>query len=400
MDTRLQASNHEPGPFLIVAADFDRTTGAGCANLAFATHLARRGHELHLVTFRAERDLLERPNVFVHRVPKPLGSYFLGEPLMDRMGRFWGSRIQARGGRVMVNGGCCRWSDINWVHFVFTGSELGAPPSFPRRLKNRITHWASVVKEKRSLRCARVVIANSNRTRDDLVAKLEIDPRVVHVVYPGVDPAQLRPATGSDLVGLRAELGWGKEERVVAFVGRPDRTKGFDTLFTAWTLLCADPQWTPNLAVIGAGTELDFWKNKAVAKGLASRIRFFGLRSDVPNILRACDALVLPSRYEPYGLAAQEALCCGLPALVTRDAGFAERYPLALQDLLIRDPADAAELADRLRGWYARRDLFAAAAASFSTTLRANTWEVMATRMSDIIEASKDSDRWTEAKFS
>src|SRR2546428_102724 len=77
------------------------------------------------------------------------------------------------------------------------------------------------------------------------------------------------------------------------------------------------------------------WQGMAAAHELAGRVRFLGFRTDVPDLLRAADVLIAPSRYEPYGLTVHEALCCGLPALVSAAAGVAERYPAELSDLLI-----------------------------------------------------------------
>jgi glycosyltransferase involved in cell wall biosynthesis len=119
---------------------------------------------------------------------------------------------------------------------------------------------------------------------------------------------------------------------------------------------------------------------------LAERIRFLGFVPDLPAVLAACDAHALPSRYEGYSLATLEALCCGLPALVTTSAGIAERYPAALGELLIPDPEDVGGLAERLRQWHARRDEFRRAVAEFARVLRAHTWDQMAREMAAIIE--------------
>src|SRR5688500_10952457 len=104
-------------PYVIVTGDFVRTGGMDMANLALASYLAERGVELHLVAHRVDTDLSAYPNVRVHFVSKPLDSYLLGGPLLDRAGCAWASRIAARSGRVVVNGGNCSWSDINWIHY-------------------------------------------------------------------------------------------------------------------------------------------------------------------------------------------------------------------------------------------------------------------------------------------
>ena len=123
---------------------------------------------------------------------------------------------------------------------------------------------------------------------------------------------------------------------------------------------------------------------------MAGSVAFLGFRPDVPELLRGCDALVSPTRYEAYGLNVHEALCCGLPAFVTRDAGVAERYPDDLQGLLIADPDDAADLADRLRHWRDRRASFAAGRRRPLERLRACTWDDMAEQVVAIVESSTD----------
>ena len=140
------------------------------------------------------------------------------------------------------------------------------------------------------------------------------------------------------------------------------------------------------VAVVGSGPALEGWKRHAAELGVGSRVEFLGFRRDVPDIMRAADAHVLPSRYEGYSLVTQEALCCGIPAFVTRTAGIAERYPSELQDLLIPDPEDAPDLARRLRRWREGRDACAAEVAAFSERLRSYTWADMAGRFVGVVE--------------
>jgi glycosyltransferase involved in cell wall biosynthesis len=144
-----------------------------------------------------------------------------------------------------------------------------------------------------------------------------------------------------------------------------------------------------DLKVVGEGPQRAHWEREVQARGLGGRIQFLGFRKDVPQLLPAADLLVSPTRYEPYGLGVQEALCAGLPALVSRRAGVAERYPDALQELLLDDPDDVAELVRRLESWRAREALLAPHVAALSETLRAWTWERMAVELVDLLERSR-----------
>jgi glycosyltransferase involved in cell wall biosynthesis len=182
-------------------------------------------------------------------------------------------------------------------------------------------------------------------------------------------------------------LGWPLDRPVVGFVGAlGDRRKAFDTVFEAWTALCRTREWDADLAVVGSGAELPHWRARAAASGIGDRIRFLGFRDDVPFVLSSLDGFVHPARYEAYGLSVHEAVCCGIPAIVSSSSGVAERYPTELQHLLIADPDDPGELAERLRYWRANHDRLTEAVRPFSETLRSRTWDAMASEIVQRVE--------------
>jgi len=373
--------------YCLVAGDFVTTGGMDRANHALASFLADRGDEVHLAAFRASEDLLSRPNVTLHRAGKPLNSYFLASPVLGRVGRKAARAVASRGGRVVVNGGNCDWPDINWVHYVHSAWPPTVSGGLARRLKARWSNRRNLDLEHARIGRARLVIANSERTRDDVIEFLGVDPDRVKTLYLGVDADRFRPPTESERVEARARMGWGDDRPAVAFVGAMgDRRKGFDTLYDAWKQLSADRSWDARLAVVGSGASLDAWKARAEADGLSGSIEFLGFRRDVPEVLAACDALVSPARYEAYGLNVQEALCLGLPAFVSRDAGVAERYPESLSGMLLPDPDDASDLAGRLRGWRSDPPAQRRSVAALGESLRARTWAVMAREIAEAID--------------
>jgi glycosyltransferase involved in cell wall biosynthesis len=380
-------------PFLLVSGDFVKTGGMDRANHAMASHLASQGREVHIVAFRIDDELRRTPGVVFHRVPKPGGSYTLALPLLDRLGRRWAKRLTNEcGARVIVNGGCCRWGDVNWVHYVHAAHRPQVRHGLPRWLATSWNHHRWVIDERLALTQARIVITNSRRTRDDLIERVGVDPTRVHVVYLGVDAERFAPVTRERKAGARRELGIDEHRPIVAFIGAmSDRRKGFDIVFDAWTLLCREAgRWDAQLLVIGAGAEVPKWQNAAADAGIESRVRFLGLRADVPEILRACDLLVAPSRYEPYGLSVHEALCCGVPAIVSEAAGVAERYPPAMSRWLLPDRLTPAELASRLRDWQRGAIGGLDELPALSDTLRARTWHHMAAEMSRLIKLTGD----------
>jgi glycosyltransferase involved in cell wall biosynthesis len=230
------------------------------------------------------------------------------------------------------------------------------------------------------------VVANSERTQREVVEQLGVPADRVRVVYLTADGEKFRPASADEKAAVRRSLGWHPTRPYVAFVGSPaNPRKNFQTALACWGLLARDPGWDADLVVLGDGRGMNA---PAVGDGGRPRVHLLGLRSGVAQVLRACDALVAPVRYEAYGLAVHEALCCGLPAFVSQGAGVAERYPADLRGLLLPDPGDAEELAARLRlccadlaGWRRR-------VAPLAESLRARTWDQVAGEIVDLVEAT------------
>jgi glycosyltransferase involved in cell wall biosynthesis len=375
--------------YLLVTGDFVRTGGMDRANFALADYLARLQSDVHLVAHRVSKELLAQPTVNFHTVPKIANSYLLSAPLLNQVGFFQGWRISRTGGRVLVNGGNCQWGDVNWVHYVHAAYQPENQAGLLYQFKGSVSRQIFLHTERKALQSARVIIANSDRTKHDLIEKISIPPERIHKVYYGIDPQVFYPATPQERTQLRQKLGWSQEKPIVIFIGAlGDRRKGFDTLFWAWQMLCTDPNWDADLVTIGVGAEQPLWQHRALLAGISKRIHFLGFRSDVPNLLRAADCLVAPTRYEAYGLGVHEALCCGLPALVSATAGVAERYPSYLNELLIPDPEDAADLAARLRRWREATHQYSKLVSELSEQLRSYTWDDMAKSILQKIEDS------------
>lgn len=363
--------------WLIVAGDLAFHGGMDRANLELARHLAAE-EAVQVVAHQVDQAVLALPQVQVHRVPRPGGRDLLGRPLLAGIGRRWAKRLASQGWRVVVNGTNCPWPDVSWVHCLHTACDSPALGSFLRRWKIRQTHRWDCAAERRLFPQVRRLVCNSRQTAQGLVERLGVNPQRVRVVYLGCDPQELPPLAAGEREAVLRQFGWAERPRV-AFIGQlGDGRKGFDVLYAAWRLLNQAGGWDVELLVIGEGTRRRSWEERVRAEGLAGSIRFLGRRRDVPQLLAACDLLVAPSRYDAYNLAAHEALCRGLPALVSARAGISERYPPELQDLILPDPEDEADLADRLRHWFRRREECAARLRPFSAALRSYTWADMA----------------------
>ena len=56
-------------------------------------------------------------------------------------------------------------------------------------------------------------------------------------------------------------------------------------------------------------------------KGLQKRVLFLGYRSDIAELYKSADICIFPSYREGLSVALMEAMCCGLPCIVSRIRG-------------------------------------------------------------------------------
>ncbi|QUJ76573.1 glycosyltransferase [Sulfitobacter albidus] len=110
--------------------------------------------------------------------------------------------------------------------------------------------------------------------------------------------------------------------RVFAAIGRLDRQKGFDTLIAAFRA-CSDPDIA--LHIIGEGAEETTLKQLA---GDDTRIVFKGFQENTATALAPVDVVIMPSRWEAYGLVAIETLAAGRKLLCSNIDGLCDHAQL------------------------------------------------------------------------
>lgn len=373
-------------PFLIVAPNVVPTGGMDRANMAVAEHVAKLGIELHIVAYSVHPSLLEYPHVTHHKVGKILTSETLSEPLIDHTGRKHAREVSRRGGRVMVNGGNCRWNDVNWVHHVHHADSAFAPPMLLQAAKRHIDYSLACFNEKRFVPLATTVITTCQRTKRDIVELLKVPEEKVKPVYLGMNNDLFKPVSDETRNKVRQENGWDANQRLAIFVGAlGNRRKGFDTLFETWKHLNNTSDWDVKLLVVGRGAEVGFWQEKISQTGLEGKIELMGFVEDLASLVASCDIFVMPSRYEGYSLAAKEAVVSMVPAITTEKAGFAERYPENLRQLIMHDPDSVEELCQILRHWRENMHSYKQRIIPFAESLRNYNWDDMAEKMWEVI---------------
>jgi glycosyltransferase involved in cell wall biosynthesis len=133
----------------------------------------------------------------------------------------------------------------------------------------------------------------------------------------GVDTAAFyRPEARA---AWRGAEGFGADEVLIASVGRFEPQKNPLALIEAFARVPVG-----RLVMAGEGSLVEAARLKARKLGVEGRVRFLGVRTDVAEMLSACDIFALASDWEGSPLAAMEAMAAGLPAVATAVGGVPE----------------------------------------------------------------------------
>jgi glycosyltransferase involved in cell wall biosynthesis len=229
--------------------------------------------------------------------------------------------VHAQGGRGALYAG-------------LAGLRLGAPLVWHARTADR-DRWLDPI----LARLAHTIVANSGAT----ACRFRAWPRArVTVVPNGVDLGRFtaRPADPA----LRRALGIASDALVVGYIGRLEHGKGPDVLLAAAERLTLKlPAVT--LLFVGDGPLRASLAARATAAGV--RAVFAGQRTDVPAVLRVCDAIAVPSRQEAFGRVLIEAMAAQVPVVASAVGGIPEVCADRLTGLLV-PPDDPDALATAL----------------------------------------------------
>jgi glycosyltransferase involved in cell wall biosynthesis len=140
----------------------------------------------------------------------------------------------------------------------------------------------------------------------------------IRVIDNGIDVDRYGPA--ADKAALKARLGFDPARRYVVHVARHHPVKDQATLLKGFA--AAVPHLPDvDLLMAGDGPLREELETLAHPLGIRSRVRFLGVRSDVPELLRAGDVFALTSVSEAASLTLLEAMATGLPSVVSDVGG-------------------------------------------------------------------------------
>ena len=194
-----------------------------------------------------------------------------------------------------------------------------------------------------SLRCATMIIANSNSTKQDAIELAGIPANHIRMVYPCIDERFSNVILDEDIQSFRQAYGLTKG--YLLYLGTLEPRKNITTLIEAYAHLRKNYGREEKLVLAGGkGWLFDTIFQRVQEFGLESQVLFPGFVSDTEQLLwyHAASAFVYPSLYEGFGMPVTEALACGIPVVTSNISSLPEA---GAKLALTVDPQDSEAMA-------------------------------------------------------
>lgn len=157
-------------------------------------------------------------------------------------------------------------------------------------------------------------LAVSDHNKKQVAATFGIAEQGIWRIHNGANIHDRPARTAGSTLGLRRELGVGKDMQLVLSVGRLDMSKGLGDVVPVIPRLKAIQ---PSVKFIwaGEGPARHELEQLIQRHGVVDDVIFLGRRDDVPALLAECDIFLFPTHMEGLSLALLEAASTGIPVI-------------------------------------------------------------------------------------
>jgi N-acetyl-alpha-D-glucosaminyl L-malate synthase BshA len=318
--------------------------GSGAVATELGLELARRGHEIHFITYDSPfrlRGYEER--VFFHQVETRMGRY----PLFDHYP--YTLALASKQHEVASREGL----DILHVHYAIphaTTAFLAREMLRGERDLRVITtlHGTDITLvgqessfyaiTKFSIERSDAVTAVSNYLRDETYRAFGCVSCDLKMIPNFVNLNEYRPGEPTGRMGLAPD-----GHKLITHVSNFREVKRVKDVVRVFARIHRAMGAT--LVMIGDGPERVDAENEARELGVGPDVKFLGRLDSVASLLQASDLFLLPSQTESFGLAALEAMACGSPVVASRAGGLPEVVDDGLNGIL--EPVGSVEAMGR-----------------------------------------------------
>ncbi len=295
--------------------------GSGVMATELGMALSEKGHEVHFITYQQPVRLHFHPNIYYHEVTVPTYPLFDFPPYETALTS------------TMVNVIDHHGLDLLHVHYAIPHASAAY---FARQILKKMgkdipfittlhgTDITLVGKDQTyapvvtfSINESDAITAVSNNLRTETFSSFAIE-KEIRVIPNFVDTARFRQSDKEHFKKMLAPA----DERILVHVSNFRKVKRVEDAIRIFAEV--HKHMPSKLLMIGDGPERQNAEELCRHLGIYHEVRFLGKQEQMDEILSIADLFLLPSAYESFGLAALEAMACGVPVISTNAGGLPE----------------------------------------------------------------------------
>lgn len=334
--------------------------GSGVVATEIGLAMAERGYEVHFISHSVPSRLEKLvKGVYLHEVeipsyplfPQPLYGLALASKMVDVIQNYSLDILHVHYAVPHATSGYLAKQILNnsSIKLITSlhGTDITLVGSDPSYLP--ITRF--------SIEQSDFITAPSRFLKNATYDKLRVSRSTEISVIPNfVDTNEYRPATNEEKRKLRMQLfNCCEDETILVHVSNFRPVKRVADVIKVFNKVCK--RHRSRLLMIGDGPDRRKAENLAKQLNIREYVGFLGKQYPISDFLRCCDIFILTSENESFGLAALEAMSCGLPIIATRVEGVPEVVKDGVNGYL-SEPQNIEKMASDVSKLIEQKDLY------------------------------------------
>ncbi len=280
------------------------------------------------------------------------------------------------------------------IPLVMTFHTLALMKNLVARSEKEMDDEIRVNAEMELMKISDGIIAPSFSEKQYMKYLYEADEEKIYEIPPGVNTEFFRPINKLD---AKKMLGLNKNEKNILFVGRIEPLKGIDMLLYAIKILIAqDPNLPIRLLIVGGdisqnkknwAPQLKLLERLSQLLKISKYVDFVGQQQQkkLPYFYNSAEVVVMPSHYESFGIAAAEAMACGVPVITTNVTGISNLID-SLRSTLITTVNNPLLLASQIKKLLSDEKIYQEIKENIMETTKELHWSLIAKRIGELYD--------------